>query len=97
MSKAGERFVANETYFSLLVEDALKVGRVALGGNAGLMARHIFRTATENVLLGGIVRDLTRPELPVKSVFFVVACFIFIERLKSKSLDRGKLLQTWFI
>jgi hypothetical protein len=70
MSKAGERFVANETYFSLLVEDALKVGRVALGGNAGLMARHIFQTATENVLLGGIVRDLTRPELPVKSVFF---------------------------
>lgn len=56
LGKAAERFVTNETFFSDLVKDALSVGRVALGGNAGLMAKHIRETATKAVLLGGIAR-----------------------------------------
>jgi len=64
LGTAAERFVSNSTYFSLLVEDALTVGRIALGGNAGLMAKHIRETATDAVLLGGIVRELAKPLLP---------------------------------
>lgn len=64
LGTAAERFVSNSSYFSELVDDALTVGRIALGGNAGLMARHIRETATDSVLLGGIVRHLTKPLIP---------------------------------
>lgn len=65
LGKAAERFVANATFFSLLSEDAVRLGRVALGGNAALMARGMSeRGEARDVLLGGVVRELTKPLLP---------------------------------
>ncbi len=62
--KAAERFVSNSSFFEELSRDAVAVGRVVLGGNAGLMARGIQEQGhASEVLLGGIVRDLTRPLL----------------------------------
>ena len=61
--KAAERFVTNETFFATLAAAGKRVGRQAIGGNAGLMAVGIF-PKVGRVLLGGVVREQLKALLP---------------------------------